>query len=125
MSIFKKRPAPSEPVITLTERFYLPISPSVAKADLEKLRGLAEEDETLAAVLRLLTELHGTCVYAAEQAVRVSDAPHTPAVADRYADADAAIDAVKSAFANVMLLDTKQLHAVCDWLFAPAEGGAE
>ena len=39
---------------------------------------------------------------------------------DRFADADAAIDAVKSEFANVMLLDAKQLHAVCDWLFAHA-----
>ena len=94
MSIFSRPRAEAHSA----ERFYLPISPSVAKADLEKLRGLTEEDETLAAVLRLLTELHGTCVYAAEQAVRVSDDPHTPAVAvARASGVAAAIDAIVAA----------------------------
>lgn len=44
---------------------------------------------------------------------------------DRLDDADAARAAVKSEFANTMLLDNKQLRAICDWLFAKAEGGAE
>ena len=42
---------------------------------------------------------------------------------DRFQTADEARDAVKAAFANTMLLDDRQLRAVCDWLFAPAKGG--
>lgn len=45
--------------------------------------------------------------------------------ADRFHTADEARDAVKAAFANTMLLDDRQLRAVCDWLFAPAEGVKE
>ena len=48
-----------------------------------------------------------------------------PRNCDRYADSDAARDAVKDEFANTMALDDRQLRAVCDWLFASAEGGAE
>ena len=44
---------------------------------------------------------------------------------DRFEDADVARDAVKAAFANTMLLDDRQLRAVCDWLFEPAKGGAK
>jgi len=45
---------------------------------------------------------------------------------DRFQTADEARDAVKAAFANTMLLDDRQLRAVCDWLFDPAqEGGAK
>lgn len=44
---------------------------------------------------------------------------------DWFQTADEARDAVKAAFANTMLLDDRQLRAVCDWLFDSAEGGAE
>ena len=77
MSIFSK-PAPREKVV---DAIFLPISPKTAKADLAKLAGLTEEDETLGAVLRVLTDLHGTLVHAAEQAVRVAETPHASAVA--------------------------------------------
>ena len=43
----------------------------------------------------------------------------------RFATAEEARDAVKAAFANTMLLDDRQLRAVCDWLFDSAEGGAK
>ncbi len=53
----------------------------------------------------------------------MSDKPETIAAparnCDRFQTADEARDAVKAEFANTMLLDDRQLRAVCDWLFSP------
>lgn len=65
---------------------------------------------------------------AAEAFLTASSALSSPARnCDKFATADDARDAAKKEFANTMLLDDRQLRAVCDWLFAPAakEGGAE